>query len=153
MLEAEELQLGLVSSIVGLRAHRGQLRGEANHAGTTPMRLRRDALIGAARALTLRNESRRGHFTANVGKLRIEPGGANIIPGLAEFSVDLRSTSAAGLIELEHLVAKSVATVAEEERLTAQVERTFALDPLELDATLVEVLERAAAAREMLGGG
>ena len=148
VLELEKLELGLVTSIVGLRGYRVQLVGEANHAGTTPMGLRRDALAGAARvALTLRDEARRRDgITANVGRIRIEPGGANVVPGLADFTIDVRSTSPAGLMELENLVEETVATVAAEEGLTAELEQTFGLEPLELDHALVAVLERAAAA-------
>lgn len=148
VLVSEELQLGLVTSIVGLRGYRVQLVGEANHAGTTPMPLRRDALAAAARVvLTLREEARRREgMTANVGRIRVEPGGANVVPGLADFTIDVRSTSPAGLAELEDLVRETVATVAAEEGLTAELEQTFALEPLELDPALVAMLERAAAA-------
>lgn len=148
VLESEELELGLVTSIVGLRGYRVQLIGQANHAGTTPMRLRRDSLVGAARvALTLRDAARRREgMTANVGRIRVEPGGANVVPGLADFTIDVRSTSAAGLTELEDLVQRTIATVAAEEGLVAELEQTFALEPLELDPGLVAVLERAAAA-------
>ena len=147
VLEAEELQLGIVTSIVGLRGYRVQLTGEANHAGTTPMRLRRDALAGAARVtLALRDEARhREGMTANVGRIRVEPGGANVVPGLADFTIDVRSASTAELRELEALVERTVATIAAEEGLSAELEQTFALEPLELDPSLIAVLERAAA--------
>ena len=60
VLEAEEVEIGVVTSIVGLRGYRVRLTGEANHAGTTPMGLRRDALAGAARiALELRERRAR----------------------------------------------------------------------------------------------
>jgi hydantoinase/carbamoylase family amidase len=148
VLDSEELHLGIVTSIVGLRGYRVQLRGEANHAGTTPMALRRDALVGAARvALALREEARRREgVTANVGRIRVEPGGANVIPGLADFTIDVRSSSAVGLAELAGFVEETVATVAVDEGLAAELERTFALEPLELDPGLIAVLERAAAA-------
>lgn len=146
VLESEALELGVVTSIVGLRGYRVQLVGEANHAGTTPMRLRRDALAGAARiALTLRDEARRRPgMTANVGRIRVEPGGSNVVPGFSDFTIDVRSTSPDGLIELERLVERTVSSVAAEESLTAHLEQTFALEPLDLDPALVAVLERAA---------
>jgi allantoate deiminase len=147
VLESEELHLGIVTSIVGLRGYRVRLVGEANHAGTTPMRLRRDALVGAARvALALREEARRRQdVTANVGRMRIEPGGANVIPGLADFTIDVRSISPRGLAELQEFVEETVTTIAAEEGLDVELEQTFALEPLELDSELIAVLERAAA--------
>ena len=148
VLESAGVELGVVTSIVGLRGYRVRLTGEANHAGTTPMRLRRDALAGAARiALELRDVARaREAVTVNIGKLALEPGGANVVPGLADFTIDIRSPSAAELLELEGLVEATVARNAEAEGLVAELEQTFALEPLELDPDLVDVVERAALA-------
>lgn len=148
VLEAEGVEIGVVTSIVGLRGYRVLLTGEANHAGTTPMSLRRDALAGAARiALELRDAARvREAVTVNVGKLALEPGGANVVPGLADFTIDIRSPAVAELRALEHLVEATVARVAEEEGLVAELEQTFALEPLGLDPELADIVERAAMA-------
>ena len=148
VLESEGVEIGLVTSIVGLRGYRVRLAGEANHAGTTPMRLRRDALAGAARiALELREVARaRKAVTANVGKLTISPGGANVVPGRADFTIDIRATTPAGMAELEELVEEIVARIAAEEGLEVELEQTFTLEPLELDASLVDLVERAAVA-------
>jgi allantoate deiminase len=147
VLEAEGADIGVVTSIVGLRGYRVRLRGEANHAGTTPMHLRRDAFAGAARiALALREDARAHQaVTANVGKVTVEPGGANVVPGVADFTIDVRATTSAGIARLERVVEELVARMASEERLEADVEQTFALDPLDLDPRLVETVERAAA--------
>jgi allantoate deiminase len=146
VLETNGADIGVVTSIVGLRGYRVRLRGEANHAGTTPMHLRRDALAGAARiALALRDEARaREAVTANVGKIAVEPGGANVVPGLADFTIDVRATTAPGIVELEGVVEETVARIAADEGLDADLEQTFALEPLELDAGLVATVERAA---------
>ncbi|MGZ8782910.1 MAG: allantoate amidohydrolase [Gaiellaceae bacterium] len=148
VLEAEGIEIGVVTSIVGLRGYRVRLHGQANHAGTTPMGLRRDALAGAARiALELREAARsREAVTANVGKIAVEPGGANVVPGLADFTIDVRATTPASLAELEELVEEIVVRVAGEEGLQADLQPTFSLEPLELDPALVDVVERAAAA-------
>jgi hydantoinase/carbamoylase family amidase len=148
VLEARGIEIGVVTSIVGLRGYRVLLHGQANHAGTTPMGLRRDALAGAARiALELREAARaREAVTANVGRIAVEPGGANVVPGLADFTIDVRATTPAGMAELEALVEEIVARVAAEEGLEADLQPTFALEPLELDPGLVDVVERAAAA-------
>jgi hydantoinase/carbamoylase family amidase len=148
VLEADGIQLGIVTSIVGLRGYRVQLRGEANHAGTTPIAHRRDAFAGAARiALDLRDAAtKHDNVTANVGKITVEPGGANVVPGFADFTIDVRAPTADGIHQLEHLVEETVGRVAAEEGLTAELEQTFALDPLELDSHLVDVVERAALA-------
>jgi allantoate deiminase len=146
VLEAERAELGIVTSIVGLRGYRVRLRGQANHAGTTPMRLRRDALAGAARiALELRDYAREAEdVTANVGKIAVEPGGGNVVPGLADFTIDVRAATAAGMRRLEEFVRETVDRVAADEGLTFDLVETFSLDPLELDAELVECVAHAA---------
>jgi hydantoinase/carbamoylase family amidase len=148
VLEAEGIQIGVVTSIVGLRGYRVRLHGEANHAGTTPMPLRRDAFAGAARiALELRASAlAREATTANVGRVLVHPGGANVVPGLADFTIDVRAATPDGIAEWERVVEDVVARVAAEEGLEAEHEQTFALEPLELDPALVDTVERAAAA-------
>ncbi|MGH3114167.1 MAG: hydantoinase/carbamoylase family amidase, partial [Gaiellaceae bacterium] len=87
VLERSGVDLGVVTAITGILGFRARFLGEANHAGTTPMEHRRDALAGAARAvLALREEARgRADMTANVGVISAEPGGFNVVPGAAEF--------------------------------------------------------------------
>lgn len=147
VLEAEGFEIGVVTSIVGLRGYRVRLLGQANHAGTTPMLLRRDALAGAARVvLALREIARsRTNVTANVGRIRVQPGGANVVPGLADFTIDIRAATESEMVELEHVVEERVARIAREENLELELEQTFALDPLDLDPRLVGIIEAAAA--------
>ena len=92
VLEDLGLPLGVVSAIVGCRRFVARVEGAAGHAGTMPMRLRRDALVGAAEAVTLLDElARRRDAVATVGQLRCLPGAANVVPGTVEFSVDVRA--------------------------------------------------------------
>lgn len=149
VLDMEDLELGVVTSIVGLRGYRVRMRGEANHAGTTPMRMRRDAFAGTARVvLALRDEAwRRETLTVNVGDVTVAPGGANVVPGLADFTIDVRATTLAELAVADEVVRTTVARIAEDERLEAELEQTFMIEPLDLDPGLVEVVERAATAQ------
>lgn len=148
VLEAESRDIGVVTSIVGLRGYRVRLHGEANHAGTTPMQLRRDAFVGAARiALELRDHARaRKDVTTNVGKIAVSPGGANVVPGLADFTIDARAATPESIADVERLVRETVARVAMEEGLAFDLQQTFSLEPLELDPRLVDTVERAAIA-------
>ena len=92
VLEAAGLPLGVVTAIAGAKRLQVCIKGAAGHAGTTPMDLRRDALVAAARGVTLAEDiARRFEVVATVGQIRCEPGGVNVIPGLAEFSLDIRS--------------------------------------------------------------
>lgn len=92
VLEAAGLALGVVTSIAGQTRARVRLEGKAGHAGTTPMRLRRDALAGAAECVTL-VETLAGSsdaLVATVGELRIASAASNVIPGRVEFTLDIR---------------------------------------------------------------
>ena len=148
VLEQEGLDLGIVSGIAGLLGFRVRLFGKANHAGTTPMDSRRDALAGAARiVLELRDEARsRGDMTANVGILTVAPGGFNVIPGTAEFTIDARAGDADAFARAEKFVRETLERVAAEERLELEVTETHRKQPTPLDPELQEILAQGAAA-------
>ncbi len=105
MLEADEQPLGVVTAIAGQTYLTVELAGEAGHAGTVPMRLRRDALAGAAELVLfverLARERGKG-VVATVGRLSLNPNAANVIPASVTFTIDLRTTSD----ETRHAVAE-----------------------------------------------
>jgi allantoate deiminase len=146
VLEQEGLDLGIVSRIAGLLGFRVRLTGEANHAGTTPMASRRDALAGAAKVvLQLRDEARsRGDMTANVGILTVAPGGFNVIPGTAEFTVDVRAGDAETFARAEKLVRDMLERIAAEEQLELELAQTHRKPPTPLDPDLQKLLAEAA---------
>ena len=92
VLETEKLAVGVVSAIAGQTRGRLTFRGKAGHAGTTPMALRRDALAGAAEFVTVAESLARvsAPLVATVGTLAVSPGAANVIPGEAVLSLDVR---------------------------------------------------------------
>jgi allantoate deiminase len=97
VLEAENLPLGVVTGIVGQSRMRVVVLGEAGHAGTVPMRMRHDALCGAAELMlaiertALENEADR--MVATVGRIEASPGATNVIPGRVGFSLEFRSST------------------------------------------------------------
>jgi allantoate deiminase len=148
VLERAGIELGVVTAITGMLGFRARFLGEANHAGTTPMELRRDALAGAARAvLALRDEARsRDDMTANVGVITAEPGGFNVVPGAAELTVDVRSPTSDGFARLERFVREAFERIAAEEKLGLELRETHRKEPVPLDPELQERLEEAARA-------
>jgi allantoate deiminase len=93
VLEAKGLALGVVSAINGATRLLATVNGMAGHAGCVPMNLRRDAVTAAAEMI-LAVEARakaEEDLVATVGRLEVEPGAVNVIPGLARFSLDVRS--------------------------------------------------------------
>jgi allantoate deiminase len=95
VLEAEGLPLAVVEGIVGQSRLGFRFTGHANHAGTTPMHLRRDALAAAAEWVvavdTVARETE--GLVATAGKISVEPNATNVIPGVVDLSLDVRHTS------------------------------------------------------------
>lgn len=96
-LEAADQPLGVVTGIVGQSRWRVTVTGEAGHAGTVPMTMRRDALAGAAAMILMvervAKSNAAGGMVATVGRIEAMPGATNIIPGTVNFTVDLRAMS------------------------------------------------------------
>jgi allantoate deiminase len=92
VLDSLHLPLGVVTAIVGQTRCEATFTGEANHAGTTPMHLRRDALAAAARwsAYVERTARATPGAVATVGALHVHPGAANVVPGQARATLDVR---------------------------------------------------------------
>ena len=96
ILDRAGVPVGVVEGIVGIVRYQAVVTGEANHAGTTPMPGRRDALVAAARlVIAVQEETTRdaGRQVGTVGKLSVAPGAPNIIPGRVEFVIELRDLS------------------------------------------------------------
>ncbi len=97
-LDAENIDIGVVEGIVGIRWWDVTVEGFANHAGTTPMNRRWDAMVTAAEYILAVNRvatSMQGEQVATVGKIRAMPGAPNVIPGEVVLSLEIRDLSAA----------------------------------------------------------
>jgi allantoate deiminase len=145
-LERSGIDLGIVTRIAGIVQARAAFVGEANHAGGTPMHLRRDPMMGLARvALRLREAAlSREVATATIGSVALSPGAFNIIPERAAFTVDFRIGSDSDIARVEELVSGVITQVAEQEGLEYEVTFTDVDEPVELDEGLVDILEQAA---------
>lgn len=96
-LEAQEVAIGIVQGIVGINWWQVTIEGAANHAGTTPMDMRQDALVAAAHLILAVNDivqREPGRQVGTVGRIRAEPGAPNVIPGEVSMSLELRDLSA-----------------------------------------------------------
>jgi len=117
-LDETKVPIGVVQGIVGIREWDCVVTGFANHAGTTPMNRRKDALAAASKdVLGVRNMVRAesGFQVGTVGYMKAEPGAPNVIPGRAEFPVELRDLDTAKLDRMwEHIQEKFKQTDKEE---------------------------------------
>jgi len=150
VLDERKTQVGVVQGIVGIYQWTCTAIGFANHAGTTPMDRRQDALAAAARAtLAVREEVRAeaGRQVGTVGYIRTEPGVRNVVPGRVEFPVELRDLDAAKVHGLWARVEKRFAQIAQEENVTLACVPAQASEPALTDATIqsdIRVAARAA---------
>lgn len=95
VLEREGLEIGVVNAIVGQRRFKVKVKGTANHAGTTPMEYRRDALYAASRMIASVTDRARAYgspLVTTAGFIEVRPNIPNVVPGEAEFSLDIRHT-------------------------------------------------------------
>jgi len=120
-LEEAHIPIGVVEGIVGIRWWDCTATGFANHAGTTPMNRRQDALLAASRAaLALREEVRAepGRQVGTVGYMKIEPGARNIIPGRVVFPIELRDLDDAKIGRIWARIQTRFAAIAAEEHVS-----------------------------------
>lgn len=139
--------LGVVSVIAGGVHLEVVVTGRADHAGTTPMDLRRDALVGAAAMIQAAQSIATAlgrPAVATVGKLRVEPDQINVVPGRVTFTVDLRHAELGGRRALEERIRSLCATIASERGLGVEIRTLHERPPVPMDAGVRDVLARAA---------
>ncbi len=150
VLEHDGLRIGAVENLQGISWQELSIRGVANHAGTTPTRLRRDAGLAAARITTfLRDElaTPTPSTVATVGSLKLHPDVINVIPSRATLTVDLRDPDAGTFAAVEDRLAEFIERLAAREGVEIDSRRLARFDPVSFDPALVAKIEAAAGAR------
>jgi beta-ureidopropionase / N-carbamoyl-L-amino-acid hydrolase len=147
-LETGNINIGIVEGIVGMKPYTITIDGKANHAGTTPMKQRKDALLTAAKLIIAINEaalSMDGRQVATVGQIAVTPGGTNVIPGKAVISLDLRDLSTDKMDLLFNIIKQKADSIA---RLNG-TEITFVpkevKEPVKTDKEIQLMIAKAAA--------
>ena len=149
ILDEEKVQIGVVESVQGISWIEYTVTGVSNHAGTTPMRLRRDAgYLAASVNLFARKLAwdMGGNQVATVGALSLRPNLINVVPNRVVFAVDLRNTDEARLKEAEARVAAHIAEVAAAERVEVKADVLARFEPVIFDSRLVDRVEHHARA-------
>lgn len=148
VLEAEAIAIGAVVSLQGISWTRIRINGEANHAGTTPMRLRHDAGYCAGRiAVFVREITGRvgSEQVGTVGVIDLNPGVVNVIASSAHMTVDLRNTDNEQLTFAEKLLDEFLDDLATSEGVRIETERLARFDPVRFDDAVATSIERNAA--------
>lgn len=137
VLDEANVPIGIVEGMSGIRRYEVTFDGAANHAGTTPMARRRDALVMAAPfVVAVRDVADSLGIVGTVGDLRVHPGAPNVIPGRVDADVELRSTEDRLLVRAEAELRQSAGASG------AEIRRLSAKAPVRFDAGIIERLER-----------
>ncbi len=147
VLENKGLAIGLVETITGSSSFEVTLKGEANHAGTTPMAMRRDAFTGMVPVIQELGRlagSQKIHSVGTIGEVRLIPGAYNIIPGEAVFTMDLRSLDRDTLAGMIRHMKAFIADSARAQGLSHRLLKRHLEWPVHLHAGNLEVLRQAA---------
>ena len=147
VLDLEGVAIGAVEGVQGISWTRFALAGVSNHAGTTPMRLRRDAGLVAARIACFARDLARelgGNQVATVGSMNFLPNLVNVIPNRVTFTVDLRNTDEALLAAAEQRLWAYADEAARDEGVELTRESLARFEPVDFDPRLVDLVERTA---------
>lgn len=147
VLEDEGITIGVVEGVQGISWTELTVTGRSAHAGTTPMRLRRDPAYAAAELTTfLRRLTAElgGSQVATVGRIDVHPNLVNVVPSRVAFTVDLRNTDEATLQIAEARLADELTRVAAAEQVSIETRTLARFEPVEFDAATVEIVEATA---------
>ncbi|OUM22578.1 Zn-dependent hydrolase [Pseudomonas putida] len=146
ILEAENTLIGVVENLQGISWQQVEVKGHANHAGTTPTHLRHDAgfvasaIVTELRAMAVDS----GTTLATVGCMQFEPNVINVIPRKATLTVDLRDPDETCLAHAENRLSQYLQALAEREGVSISTERLVRLEPVSFDAGLADAIEASA---------
>jgi beta-ureidopropionase / N-carbamoyl-L-amino-acid hydrolase len=148
-LYESKVQIGVVQGIVGLKRWKCIVTGVANHAGTTPMNRRHDALAAAARDLLMVRDvvvAESGRQVGTVGYMRAEPGAPNVIPGRVEFPFELRDLDAAKIERMAGLIQEQFRKTDTREGVATQCAVINDIAPALSDPSIQTTIREAARA-------
>jgi beta-ureidopropionase / N-carbamoyl-L-amino-acid hydrolase len=150
VLESEGIAIGVVTDIVGIRRQRITVSGRADHAGATPMPLRADALVGAARLIeaAYTRATARSHdprpLVATFGRIEVSPNAANAVPGEAVLTLEVRSGDEEAVKAFGDRLLKDLAPELEAMRLSVKSEPISHMSPTACAPVVRSAIEAAA---------
>lgn len=147
LLESQGIPIGVVEGIVGILYHDVCIRGKADHAGTTPMALRRDALVAASRFITTVDETiRTGKYcrVGTVGRLEVSPNSRNVVPGEVRLSLELRDQEMARMLAAVDELQQQADRIGSRCGVDFEFIRRERIEPAPAHAGVAEAIESAA---------
>jgi N-carbamoyl-L-amino-acid hydrolase len=147
ILEDEGIEIGVVTGVQGISWTEVTITGQSAHAGTTPMRMRRDPGYVAARIVTFVREITRelgGHQVGTVGRLDLVPDLVNVVPASATLTIDLRNTDEATLQVAERRLREALEQFADEEGTAVSTRALARFEPVQFDPAMVDLVDDVA---------
>ena len=147
VLDADAIDIGVVEGIVGIMRWTVIVDGSTNHAGTTPMDRRSDAMVGAARFIDLVHTTARrmpGRQVATVGRLEAEPGAPNVIPGRVTMTLEIRDLSMAGIERVFNEISGNSVRITEETGTRFSFQRFYTSRAAPTALWIREIIETSA---------
>ena len=147
ILEAENIEIGAVTGVQGMRWYEVTVTGQDAHTGATPMGLRKNALLGAARVIEAVEQIAQANAplaVGTVGSIEVKPNSPNVVPGEAFFTVDLRHPEASVLDAMEQIFLRQLDAVCRPLGLDVKQAKIWDQPPVRFDADCVEAVRRAA---------
>ena len=147
ILEAEAMEVGVVTHGQGLSWTQVTITGRESHTGSTPMPMRKNAGLGMARVLELVDEiawSHKPHAVGAAGHIDVYPNSRNVIPGKAVFTIDFRSPELAIIEDMNARLRRGAQKICDEMGLEVTFEKVGGFDPVEFDAGCVSAVRNAA---------
>jgi N-carbamoyl-L-amino-acid hydrolase len=147
ILESLGKQIGVVEGIVGQRRYIVTVKGSPSHAGSTPMYMRRDALVAASGVVLAVNKlaNTPGQQVATVGRMQVSPNAANVIPGLVEMSLDIRDLSSQHIDNLMEQLRLNIEAIAADTQTQIELQPSLhnqpALAEQNIQQTIAQVCE------------
>ncbi|WP_277585043.1 allantoate deiminase [Psychrobacillus antarcticus] len=145
VLETEKTAIGVVNNIVGQRRYTIEITGEANHAGTTPMGYRKDAVYAASQMIheiiSMARETG-DPLVTTVGKFEAYPNIVNVVPGKVIFTIDVRHTDKQAIISFTEQMTAKMQDISKEHEVELNIDMWMDEDPVPMDQRVVELIEK-----------
>lgn len=146
-----KVPIGIVDNITGLAWIMVSIVGQENHAGTTPMKMRKDALVAASEIISFVNK--RANYMVNelgastvgtVGKLNVFPNGTNIVPGRVEMGIDVRDVNKENMENLKNETLEMIKRIEEKYGVDAEIQMPITHNPVPLSQEVADIIEKSA---------
>lgn len=147
ILDQRGLHIGVVEGIVGIRHWDVTIGGFGNHAGTTPMAGRQDALLAAARCIDAVNRivtAEPGRQVGTVGRIRVEPGAYNVIPGRVVFGLEIRDLDDTRILTFAERIFEACRMICRDTGTTFAAEENLSIQPALTDPGFRDAIDEAA---------